>query len=253
MSSGSHSAGSRPQAQGGVTAWKRRNMFIPAIPALLTSSRNKPVLKNILVNSNTIYSCAAKYLIDRKFRIQRNGCSADFGLSPGQPFPFTWTRERSFLLFPSGLVPRRGPSSGMPRPPRGPHSPWEELLLGWHSWAPQCHTGVGTPGSIHTVPALHRTSLCLSPSQPCPPRPCPCPPRPSIYPPRLKWKRARLSDHHTNSDSYVGQNAIVPSVKSGCFILGSIFSSLLRGGEERRGKGRRPSGSGTRWGLQVFF
>ena len=151
MSNGFHSAGSRPQAHGGVTAVKGRNTLTPAIPVLLTSSRNKPVLRNSLVNSNAICSCAAKYLIENS-QYREMGCSADFGLCPGHPFPFTQTRERPFLQLASELVPRRGQSSGMPQPPWGPSSPQEELLTGWHTWAPRCHTGAGTWGSTLSPP-----------------------------------------------------------------------------------------------------
>lgn len=167
MSNGLHFAGSRPWVQGGVTAWKGRKTFIPATLVLLTPSRKKPVLRNILVNSNAICSCAAEYLIDWKFRIQRNGAlcwlwavfRASFSLHMNQ----RKTIFRSWQLA-SGLVPRSGPSSGMPQPRWGPHSPREELLPGQHMWAPPCRTGAGTPGSTPCPPCTGPRSAFRLPS-----------------------------------------------------------------------------------------
>lgn len=85
------------------------------------------------------------------------------------------------------------------------------------------------------IPTSHRASLCLLASQLCLSCSCLCPPYPYICPLHLQWKWSGLTDHHTSPSSDTGQNGIVPSVKSECFISGSTFGLFMHDGEERWG------------------
>lgn len=102
-----------------------------------------------------------------------------------------------------------------------------------HMASPLPHRGRDTRVCI--IPASHRASLYLLASQLCPSYSCLCPPYPYICPLHLKWKWSSLTEHHTSPSNDTGQNGIVPSVKSECFISGSIFALLMCDGEGRWG------------------
>lgn len=226
----------------GVTAWKRRNVFIPAILVLLMSTRNKPALRNILVNWNVVRSCAAKYLSDWKSRIQRNRALWWLRVVPSSSFSLHTNQRKTICAACLRAGPQEGTFLRDAAATLGlPLSMGRSAPRMTHMCSSLPHRGRDT--GLHTVPTLHGTSLCLLTSQPCPPCPCPphpCPPHPRVCPLPLCWKQARLTDHHTNPNSYAGRNDIVPSVKI-CFTCGSIFSLLLRGGDGSGGD-HRPAG-----------
>lgn len=193
---------------------------------MFMSTRNKPVLRNILVNWNAVCSCAAKYFSDWKSRMQRNRALWWLWVVPRSSFSLHTNQKRTICAAGLRTGPQKqtflrdatatlGPPLSMGRAAvRTTH-----VLLAatqWQGhWAPPC-------AHLAWDMALPFTSQ-------------PCPPCPYVCPLPLYWKRAWLTDHHTNPNSYARRNDIVPSVKSVCFICGSIFSLLLCGGDGRGG------------------
>ena len=124
-------------------------------------------------------------------------------------------QERTFLMDATATL---GPALSMGRPATGMTHMGSTLY-------PPCtgsHSAFRLPSPAHHVPAAAHhipTSAHHIPT--------------SAH--HVSNENGQDSQTTTQTQSYTGQNDVVPSVRSRCFISGSIFSLLLRGGKGRGG------------------